>query len=186
MSTLDTIIRDLGPLLARSPELAVYVNVEAQDLKNEAFGPSLAGRLAMAGLPSGAIHLEITERAWINSDARAAVQALRSLGHQVAIDDFGTGYSSLSYLETLELDVLKIDKSFVAAIDTSDAMGHVIGHVIRMSRSLGLRTIAEGVETRKQCRWLLERGVTCGQGFLFSEPLTASAFAEFVASEKAA
>ena len=187
MSTLDTIIRDLGPLLARSPELAVHVNVEAQDLEDEGFGQSLAGRLQMAGLPSRAIHLEITERAWINSDAaRAAVQALRSQGHRVAIDDFGTGYSSLSSLETFELDVLKIDKSFVAAIDTGDAMGHVVGHVIRMSRSLGLRTIAEGVETRKQFRWLLERGVTCGQGFLFSEPLTAAAFTEFVGSEKAA
>ena len=187
MTILDTIVRDLGRLLARSPDLAVHLNVSPQDLKNEAFGQMLADRLATVGLSSGAIHLEITERAWINSDAtRTAVQALRSRGHEVAIDDFGTGYSSLSSLETFELDVLKIDKSFVAAIDTNGSMGNVIGHVIRMARSLGLRTIAEGVETRQQRRWLLERGVTCGQGFLFSKPLTAAAFAEFVASEKAA
>jgi sensor c-di-GMP phosphodiesterase-like protein len=188
MATLDMVIRDLGALRVQSPELSVHMNLAPQDLRNEAFGLALAERLATAGLPSGAIHLEITERAWINSDAaRTAVQALRLRGHQIAIDDFGTGYSSLSYLETFELDVLKIDKSFVAAIDTSEgSMGHVIGHVIRMARSLGLRTIAEGVETRKQRRWLVERGVTCGQGFLFSAPLPAAAFAEFVASEKAA
>jgi sensor c-di-GMP phosphodiesterase-like protein len=187
MATLDTVIRDLGALRAESPELAVHVNLSPQDLKNETFAEALADRLATAGLPSGAIHLEITERAWINSDAaRRAVQALRLRGHQIAIDDFGTGYSSLSYLETFELDVLKIDKSFVTAIETSEAMGHVIGHVIKMARSLELRTIAEGVETRKQRRWLIERGVTCGQGFLFSEPLAVAAFAEYVASEKAA
>ena len=188
MTTIDTVIRDLRMLRARSPELAIHVNLAAQDLKCQAFGHALAERLATAGLPTGAIHLEITERAWINSDAaRTAVQALRSRGHQIAIDDFGTGYSSLSYLETFELDVLKIDKSFVAAIDTSEAaMGQVIGHVIKMARSLGLRTIAEGVETRTQRRWLIDRGVTCGQGFLFSEPLPAEAFVEFVESEKAA
>ncbi len=188
MATIDTVIRDLAVLRAQSPELSVHVNLAAQDLRNETFGQALAERLSTAGLPSDAIHLEITERAWINSDtARKAVQALRSRGHQVAIDDFGTGYSSLSYLETFELDVLKIDKSFVTAIETSEgSVGHVIGHVIKMARSLRLRTIAEGVETRKQRRWLVERGVTCGQGFLFSEPLAADAFAEYVASEKAA
>jgi len=186
MSTLGAIIRDLGRLVKDTPDLSVSLNLSPHDLRTDVAG-ALTERLAAAGLPARAIKLEVTERALVNTDtARDVIQALRARGHQIAIDDFGTGYSSLSYLETFELDILKIDRTFVEAIGTAAATGHVIVHIIEMAQSLGLQTIAEGVETQQQRRWLLKRGVACAQGYLFSRPLTPSAFAELMRREQAA
>jgi sensor c-di-GMP phosphodiesterase-like protein len=121
----------------------------------------------------------------INSDtSRALIRNFRSLGHQIAVDDFGTGYSSLSYLQSFELDVLKIDKSFVDAIGTEAATSQVIVHVIEMAKSLGLATVAEGVQTPEQVVWLTAHGVTFGQGYLFSKPLSAGDFLEFFRSNQ--
>jgi sensor c-di-GMP phosphodiesterase-like protein len=184
LTVLTMIVRDLRELLPRTPGFGINLNLSPEDLKTDRFGMALAERLEAAQLPAGAINLEITERALINSDgARTTIQALRQRGHQVAIDDFGTGYSSLSYLERFELDVLKIDKAFVDAIGRSAASGQVIAHVIDMARSLHLATIAEGVETEQQRRWLIEHGVLQGQGFLFSRPLNPEAFADFLRTE---
>jgi sensor c-di-GMP phosphodiesterase-like protein len=131
------------------------------------------------------IKLEITERALVNTEtSRLLIRDFRQRGHQVAVDDFGTGYSSLSYLQSFELDVLKIDKSFVDAIGTEAATSQVIVHVIEMAKSLGLATIAEGVETRDQLDWLIAHEVAFGQGYLFSHALPAAAFAEFLRANR--
>jgi sensor c-di-GMP phosphodiesterase-like protein len=187
LAVLDTILRDLGGLLVQSPGLRINLNVSADDVEKDTFGHVLAERLAAAQLPSAALTLEITERALVNSvSALQSVRSLRERGHQIAIDDFGTGYSSLSYLESFDVDVLKIDKTFVHAIGTTAASGQVIGHVIDMARSLGLRTVAEGIETESQHRWLADRGVDFGQGYWFSRPLGASAFRHLLQAKRAA
>jgi sensor c-di-GMP phosphodiesterase-like protein len=184
-SVLNTVVADIKPMLAEFPGLSINVNLAPDDLKNAAFGEELARILADAHLAAGAIKLEITERALVNNDtSRALIRHFRQLGHQVAVDDFGTGYSSLSYLQSFELDVLKIDKSFVDAIGTEAATSHVIVHVIEMAKSLGLDTVAEGVEAAGQRDWLIERGVAYGQGFLFSAALPVGNFIDYVRANR--
>ncbi len=173
-------LRDLHRLLRAKPQLSININLSAQDLSSDLFLRSLENVLQAKELPAKAIKLEITERSLANTEvARGLIRRLREMGHETAVDDFGTGYSSLSYLSSFELDWLKIDKSFVDAIGTEAATSHVIVHVIEMARSLGLRVVAEGVETEAQVQWLIEHGVEMGQGYFFSAPLTAEAFAAF-------
>ena len=183
VAVLNTAVRDIKPIIAEFPALSINLNLSPADLQNDRIGTELARTLHAAQLSPLAIKLEITERALINSDvSRALIRAFRSRGHQVAVDDFGTGYSSLSYLQSFELDVLKIDKAFVDAIGTEAATSQVIVHVIEMAKSLGLETVAEGVETREQAAWLLSHGVAYAQGYLFSKPLTPKHFLEFLRS----
>jgi sensor c-di-GMP phosphodiesterase-like protein len=184
-SVLKTVVQDIKPMLAEFPGLSINVNLAPDDLKNAGFGEELAAILGEARLAAGAIKLEITERALVNNDtSRALIKHFRQLGHQVAVDDFGTGYSSLSYLQSFELDVLKIDKVFVDAIGTEAATSQVIVHVIEMAKSLGLDTVAEGVEAPAQRDWLVEHGVAYGQGFLFSVALPVGSFLEYVRANR--
>lgn len=184
LAILAAVLRDLGGTLTGASALSINLNLTPDDLKTDRFASELQDGLRAGGLASSAIKLEITERALINTDSsRAMIRHLRALGHEVAVDDFGTGYSSLSYLSTFELDVLKIDKSFVDAIGTGAATSHVIVHVIEMAQSLGLRTVAEGVETREQMAWLIEHGVDYAQGFLYSRALSAADFSAFLRTQ---
>ena len=185
LAVMHTVIGDLEQIIAAAGKVSINLNLSHDDLKNDRIGRELAARLQTASLPPQSIKLEITERALVNSDtARALIRDFRERGHQIAVDDFGTGYSSLSYLQTFELDVLKIDKSFVDAIGTGAATGEVIVHVIEMAKSLGLDIVAEGVETLEQARWLVEHGVFHGQGYLFSRPLEVGDFVAFLRSSK--
>lgn len=185
LTVLRTAVREMKELLAEFPGMSINLNLAADDLKNDRIGVELARILTAAKLSPGAIKLEITERALLNTDiSRAMIRDFRRLGHQVAVDDFGTGYSSLSYLQSFELDVLKIDKSFVDAIGTEAATSQVIVHVIEMAKSLGLDTVAEGVETAEQRDWLIAHGVAVGQGYLFSKPLPTGEFIEFLRANR--
>jgi EAL domain-containing protein (putative c-di-GMP-specific phosphodiesterase class I) len=103
--------------------------------------------------------------------------ALKDLGVRLAIDDFGTGYSSLSYLERFPLDTLKIDRSFVRDIDGDTEEAALISTIITLGRSLKLGVVAEGIETRPQLAFLQARHCAEGQGFFFSHPMAAEAFA---------
>ncbi|PHS75730.1 MAG: hypothetical protein COB19_02585 [Porticoccus sp.] len=177
---LQGILHELGDLLKQCPDLSINLNLSAQDFQSDRLFVHLETELKSAGLATSAIKLEITERALVDSDtARQQIRTLRQRGHLVAIDDFGTGYSSLSYLESFELDALKIDKSFVDAIENQAVTSSVIVHVIEMAKSLKLDIIAEGVECDHQVDWLLSQGVRLGQGYLFSRPLTARQFINF-------
>jgi sensor c-di-GMP phosphodiesterase-like protein len=186
VAVLTKAAHDMQRIRAEFPAIAVNLNLAPDDLKNDRVGHELSRVLASERLPAAAIKLEITERALINSEtSRSLIREFRRRGHQVAIDDFGTGYSSLSYLQSFELDVLKIDKAFVDAIGTEAATSQVIVHVIEMAKSLGLATVAEGVETRSQADWLIAHGVPFGQGFLFSKPLAIDDFLRFLRLEHA-
>lgn len=183
---LDTILEDIGRLMREDPVIQINLNLAREDLESPQFLEVLAQELEHYKVPTRAIKLEITERALINSDAaRQLIRKLRQRGHQVAIDDFGTGYSSLAYLESFEIDTLKIDKTFVDAIETDAVTSNVIGHVIEMAHSLELDTVAEGIEQPHQVDWLLDQGVTHGQGFFFSKPLTSRRFLRYYQRNRA-
>lgn len=184
LAVLTATMRDLGNLLRDNDNMCININLAPEDLKGEEFGNALAESLELADLTPQKIKLEITERAVVDSDkSRKTIHDFRKRGHKVAIDDFGTGYSSLSYLETFELDSLKIDKSFVDVIGMDAVTSHVIEHVIEMSKSLDLETVAEGIGTPQQVSWLLDQGVELGQGFHFSKPLPAKQFREYIRAQ---
>jgi EAL domain-containing protein (putative c-di-GMP-specific phosphodiesterase class I) len=130
--------------------------------------------LRETGLDPGRLELELTESMLADPDVSAAILGrLRDLGVRLAIDDFGTGFSSLSYLTRLPLDTLKVDRSFIAqAADDRDARS-LLGSVISMAHKLGLRAVAEGVETAEQQRFLLSQDCDLLQGFLHSPALPA-------------
>lgn len=175
---LHLIAHDAGHFLAAHPHFHVALNLSAADLHSPDIVERLGGLLKSCGARPSNLVGEITERSFLNlRSAREVISALRGQGIEVAIDDFGTGYSSLSYLESLDLDTLKIDRSFIEAIGTGAPISQVVGHIIAMSHSMSLKMIAEGIESETQAGYLRERGVTYAQGFLFGRPMP---FAELV------
>lgn len=163
-------------------EPTVAVNVSAVQFASRTFLESVQGVLAATHFPAGRLELEITESV-MTQDSRHIVQllqSLRALGLSVALDDFGTGYSSLSYLRQLPLDKLKVDQSFVRAMDQDSNAAAIVRTVLELSKTLGLRTTAEGIELASQQAQLTSMGCDTGQGYLYSRPLAASAVSEFL------
>jgi hypothetical protein len=132
------------------------------------------------------LELELTETALMHNLEGAAplFAALKRLGVRISIDDFGTGYSSLSYLKRLPIDTLKIDRSFVRDLESSADNAAIVGAIIAMSKSLKLRVVAEGVETRGQMTRLFEQGCQMMQGFLFAPALPPQEFAQLMAQSQ--
>ena len=129
--------------------------------------------LAETGLAPHLLTLELTESV-LMQDAEAATAMLvdlKSLGVRLAIDDFGTGYSSLNYLRRFPIDELKIDRSFVASLDDGPTQSAVVLSILRLSETLHLETVAEGIEEPSQLAVLRELGADLGQGYLFAQPL---------------
>jgi EAL domain-containing protein (putative c-di-GMP-specific phosphodiesterase class I) len=119
---------------------------------------------------------EITETAVIG-DMEESIKALKTLhdmGIHIALDDFGTGYSSLTYLQMLPIDIIKLDKSFVWSLDLDDNKSFIVKTVIDLAHRLGIKVVAEGVETEKQLIFLKDSGCDLAQGYYFSKPLDAS------------
>ena len=152
----------------------VAVNVSGVQFRDGSLVRRVAEAIAAAGIDSRMIELEFTEGALIEYSRAVskAVNALKDLGVTTALDDFGTGYSSMSYLRHFPIDTLKIDRAFVRDI-TSRRAGNapLVDAIIAMSKSLGLTTVAEGVETETQWRYLKDCDATQVQGFLFCRPL---------------
>ena len=158
------------------PELlpvTVTVNLSARQLGDEHLIDDVANALRVAGLRRDQLVLELTESTLLaNSEETVGIlTSLKSLGVRLAIDDFGTGYSSLSYLHRFPVDVLKIDRSFVEGVADGPGASALANAVIALGNSLGLRTVAEGIESEEQHAVLAKLGCKFGQGYLFSPPL---------------
>jgi EAL domain-containing protein (putative c-di-GMP-specific phosphodiesterase class I) len=135
-------------------------------------------------LQPGYLELEMTESVLLQETKSSALvlEALKAMEVRLAVDDFGTGYSSLNYLKRFPIDTLKIDQSFVHDITTDAQDTAIVRAVIGMGKSLKQRVIAEGVETHEQLVFLRSQQCDEGQGFHFSRPLSAKAFARFLAT----
>jgi EAL domain-containing protein (putative c-di-GMP-specific phosphodiesterase class I) len=155
--------------------LTLCVNASVKQLADTAFPARVAEIARRSGLAAGSLALEITESI-LMEEAHAPMTVLtrlRDYGLGLILDDFGTGYSSLSYLKRFPLDVLKIDRSFVAGLGTDDEDSAIVDAVIGMARTLGLSVVAEGVETPRQLGQLRRLGCDRAQGFLFAPPVPA-------------
>jgi diguanylate cyclase (GGDEF)-like protein len=163
------------------PELTVAVNVSACQLR-QGLADYVTRALRLACIPGRTLELELTESALLESLELTVeqIQQLRVLGVTCSIDDFGTGYCGLSYLNRLPIDTLKIDRSFITEL--SGGSDTIVTAVISLGHSLGLKVIAEGVETGDQLAYLADRGCDEMQGYLFSRPVPADEFAALVRS----
>ncbi len=164
------------------PGLTMAVNLSAMQLQQTQLPALIDDVLREAGLAPSDLELELTEGAAMQDPqhAIAVLQALHERGLRVSIDDFGTGHSSLSYLKRFRAYKLKIDQSFVRDISVDADDRAIVAAIIHMASSLGLQTIAEGVETEAQLRFLRQQGCDEAQGYLFSRPLSAAQLEAFV------
>ncbi|WP_236327566.1 EAL domain-containing protein [Enterobacter bugandensis] len=170
---MEKVFEDMGHWLRLHPDQHISINLAPADLTSGNLPPLLSQLLNKWQIHPRQIALELTERGFADPKISApAIAAFRRSGHPVYIDDFGTGYSSLSYLQHLDVDTLKIDKSFVDALEYKN----VTPHIIEMAKSLQLAMVAEGVETEGQLTWLHRHGVQYGQGWFYSKALPKTEF----------
>jgi sensor c-di-GMP phosphodiesterase-like protein len=169
---INSVFEDFGEFLASHPELYISINLSATDFHCPRLVSVLSEKIEKYGVRADQIKIEVTERGFIDvPKTRPVIQAFRQAGFEIAIDDFGTGYSNLHNLQFLNVDILKIDKSFIDNLTTDRACYLIAEHIIDMARSLDLKTIAEGVETHEQVEWLQARGVRYCQGWYFGKAL---------------
>ncbi len=165
----------------------VAVNLSAVQFQRGDVAQDVLEALSASGLPPQALELELTESVLLH-DAEgvlATVRRLRELGVRLSIDDFGTGYSSLAYLQRFPVDKLKIDQSFVSRLGEGEDGRVIVSTIVQLARSLGLGTLAEGVEDEALARQLAGLGCRFGQGYCFGRPMPADGLAEWVAANPA-
>ncbi|MFT0532846.1 putative bifunctional diguanylate cyclase/phosphodiesterase [Castellaniella hirudinis] len=168
-------------------DIQISVNISPAQLRHEGLDlPAWADHLANLGLLPQHVIVEITEGLLMDSDddrIRQQLESFRQAGVRVALDDFGTGYSSLSYLRKFNIDFLKIDQSFVANLHPGSADHALCEAIILLAHKLGLRVVAEGIETADQYDLLARAGCDYGQGYLFARPLSADGFETLLDSQ---
>lgn len=177
---IATACRQLAAWQAQGlPLQSVAVNLSTRQLQTVAIVEQVACALREAALPPSSLELEVTESIFIGDSASAIdrLRAIQRLGVRIALDDFGTGYSSLSYLQKLPVGILKIDRSFVAELDTRPTAMAVARSIVALARAFDLQVVAEGVETEQQSKRLVELGCDELQGYLIARPLPASELA---------
>jgi EAL domain-containing protein (putative c-di-GMP-specific phosphodiesterase class I) len=154
------------------PDLTLNVNVSGHELVHPRFAENVMRALTVAGLPTHAVTLELTESVLMKDPVTAvtALERLRDLGVRLSIDDFGTGYSSLAYLRELPVDELKIDRAFITRAELTGQDLALLNTIIELGHILGLRVVAEGIENEAQLNALRRLGCRFGQGFHLWRP----------------
>jgi diguanylate cyclase (GGDEF)-like protein len=159
-----------------SSALGISVNVSAHQFMSAGFAAAISRVLELAPGAAELLTLEVTERVFVRDEQRALVvlAELKQLGVTLALDDFGTGYSSLGYLNTLPIDVIKIDQTFIANLGTQTSSQAIVTAIIQLAHSLGMSVVSEGVETIEQSDEVTRLGSDRSQGFYFARPMLAS------------
>jgi diguanylate cyclase (GGDEF)-like protein len=175
---LDEACRQMAEWHSRGGALDLSVNVSGRQLDHDSFITDVRDALAVSGLTPRSLIVEVTETALMRNAEETArrLHAVKELGVRIAVDDFGTGYSSLAYLRRFPADYLKIDRMFTNAITTSPQSKALIATLVQLGNDLGLRTIAEGVETTAELDLLRDAHVDEAQGFLLARPLDPATF----------
>jgi diguanylate cyclase (GGDEF)-like protein len=171
-NVLEQALRQTAAWADEGLSVRMAVNVSARDLHDDAFCDRVSDALNRTGVPASMLELELTERVVMADPARAMenLTALSRLGVRLSLDDFGTGYSSLAYLRRLPVTEIKIDKSFVLRMDVDDEDATIVRSTIDLAHGLGLRVIAEGVETAETWQRLSDLGCDAAQGYFLSRP----------------
>ncbi len=163
----------------------VAIDVSAAELKGPDFADQLLGRLRAMSIPTRCLELEVTETVFVGRGAEHVEQALRVLsaeGVRIALDDFGTGYASLAHLKQFPVDIIKIDRSFVRDLAEDPDDTAILQAVLHLGKSLGIDTVAEGIETTVQAGFLRAQGCNLGQGYLFGKAIPRTGIADLVSS----
>jgi EAL domain-containing protein (putative c-di-GMP-specific phosphodiesterase class I) len=170
---VDEVCRQVRAWRADGIDLAVNINVSLRQFRDPEFGARIAEALERGGLDPGALTIEITESTAMRDPecVEPVLEKLRDLGVRIAIDDFGAGHSSLGRLRRIAVHDLKIDRELLHAVPGDDAARKLAAATIGLVDSLGMRAIAEGVETEEQRRFLIERGCPLAQGFHLGRPV---------------
>jgi diguanylate cyclase (GGDEF)-like protein/PAS domain S-box-containing protein len=185
---MDLALRDLALMQRRvpaEPPLGMSLNLSGRHIRDPALLTRLREGLERASVAPGSVRLEITESWLLEDDALTAgiLEEIRAIGFKLVIDDFGTGYSSLSYLHRLPIQAVKLDRSFVKEMDSSERRGTIISAVVNLAKQLSLETVAEGVETSAQVERLRRMGCDFVQGFFFSPAVDAETAVALVERE---
>jgi EAL domain-containing protein (putative c-di-GMP-specific phosphodiesterase class I) len=176
-------LRDLHRLDAVAPDLAVAVNVSTRNLSQTKFAAAVVQAAQEVGVPTGRIIVEMTETAILLDPRRAAavLAELAAAGVRVSLDDFGSGQTSLGHLSSLPLHELKVDRSFVTDMLDSPAHAAIVRSIVDLGHNLGLRVVAEGVETQAVREGLLAMGCDMAQGYVLSRPMDLDATEQWLA-----
>jgi EAL domain-containing protein (putative c-di-GMP-specific phosphodiesterase class I) len=172
----------------RWPNIFISVNLSPVQIRGRGLVDLVKGVIAKSGIAPSRVILEVTEGILIDNpeEAQVTLDALRALGVSIALDDFGSGYSSLSYLQKFPFDRLKIDRAFVASLGTSGNSGAIIQSIVTLGHALGMKVLAEGIETNEQRVLLRLAGCDEMQGYLFAKPCPAEAIDKILARASSA
>jgi c-di-GMP phosphodiesterase Gmr len=168
-------------------DFKISVNMSAVQMQRDDVVEAVTSALSGSGISGHRMTLELTESAFINDPegAKKLLESLKALDTNLAMDDFGTGYSNLAYLQQLPIDVLKIDRSFIAGMMVDKDKRAIVRTVLSLARALGMKTTAEGIETQEISEILRRLGCSVGQGYFFARPLTAEAAYSFLEADRA-
>jgi len=166
-------------------DFRVSVNLSPRDFYEQACAATIGAVLSETGLPASALELEVTENIVLNDLAVSTLLRIHAMGVQIVVDDFGTGYSSLNYIKRLPVHAIKIDKGFIDDVTRDPYDQGIVKAIATLAQTLGLRVIAEGIETEAQ--WEFVRSLHCdqAQGFLFHRPLARGDLMARIAEQEA-